>query len=80
MPLCCVHNLRPQLHPLLLLLLLQNLYLHSSIVQTRNFPRTTTGRKFAIKYGTIDSSISLAFAFFINAAILILAGATFHYK
>jgi manganese transport protein len=68
------------LHPLLLLLLLQNLYLHSSIVQTRNFPRTTTGRKFAIKYGTIDSSISLAFAFFINAAILILAGATFHYK
>ncbi|WIA43782.1 hypothetical protein OEZ86_010204 [Tetradesmus obliquus] len=57
-----------------------NLYLHSSIVQTRNFPRTTAGRKFAIKYGTIDSSISLAFAFFINAAILILAGATFHYS
>jgi manganese transport protein len=55
-----------------------NLYLHSSIVQTRAFDRTTAGRTMAIKYATIDSTISLLFAFFINAAILILSAATFH--
>ncbi len=55
-----------------------NLYLHSSIVQTRNYDRDDTGKKMAIKYATIDSTVSLMFAFFINAAILILAGATFH--
>ena len=55
-----------------------NLYLHSSIVQTRNYPRTTEGKKKAIKFATIDSTVSLLIAFFINAAILIVAAATFH--
>ncbi len=55
-----------------------NLYLHSSIVQTRNYPRTTEGKKEAIKFATIDSSFSLMLAFFINASILILSAATFH--
>lgn len=55
-----------------------NLYLHSSIVQTRNYPRNTEGKKMAIKFATIDSSISLLLAFFINVAILIVAAATFH--
>jgi Mn2+/Fe2+ NRAMP family transporter len=48
-------------------------------VQTRAYPRTSAGKAVAIKYGTIDSSISLSMSFFINAAILILAGASFHY-
>jgi manganese transport protein len=55
-----------------------NLYLHSSIVQTRNFDKTREGKKEAIKYATIDSTISLFLAFFVNAAILIVAAATFH--
>lgn len=55
-----------------------NLYLHSSIVQTRNYPRNTEGKKMAIKFATIDSTFSLLLAFFINAAILILAASTFH--
>lgn len=55
-----------------------NLYLHSSIVQTRNYDRTNEGKKEAIKFATIDSSLSLFLAFFINAAILIVAAATFH--
>lgn len=55
-----------------------NLYLHSSIVQTRNFGRSDAGKREAIKYATIDSTLALFFAFFINAAILILAAATFH--
>lgn len=55
-----------------------NLYLHSSIVQTRNYDRTTEGKKEAIKFATIDSTVSLFLAFFINAAILIVAAATFH--
>ncbi|MBC7426343.1 MAG: Nramp family divalent metal transporter [Bacteroidia bacterium] len=55
-----------------------NLYLHSSIVQTRDYPRTHEGKKMAIKFATIDSSASLFIAFFINAAILIVAAATFH--
>ncbi|MGH8047368.1 MAG: Nramp family divalent metal transporter [Chthoniobacterales bacterium] len=55
-----------------------NLYLHSSIVQTRNFERTSEGRREAIKFATIDSSAALMFALFINAAILILAAATFY--
>ena len=57
-----------------------NLYLHSSIVQTRNFARTDAGRKQAIRFATIDSTASLSLAFFINAAILILAAATFHFS
>ena len=55
-----------------------NLYLHSSIVQTRNFGHSIEGKREAIKFATIDSTLALFFAFFINAAILILAAATFH--
>ncbi len=55
-----------------------NLYLHSSIVQTRAFERDVPGKRMAIKFGTIDSTVALLFAFFINAAILILSAAAFH--
>ncbi|MCF0074572.1 Nramp family divalent metal transporter [Dyadobacter sp. CY261] len=55
-----------------------NLYLHSSIVQTRNFKRDEPGKRSAIKFATIDSTVSLALAFFINASILILAASAFH--
>src|SRR6202011_3557783 len=55
-----------------------NLYLHSSVVQTRNFEQTSAGKSEAIKFATIDSSVALMFALFINAAILIVAAATFH--
>lgn len=55
-----------------------NLYLHSSIVQTRNYPRTTQGKKMAIKFARIDSTVALMAAFFINAAILIVAAASFN--
>lgn len=55
-----------------------NLYLHSSIVQTRAYLRTDAGKDMAIKYATLDSTIALSFAFFINAAILILSAAAFH--
>ena len=55
-----------------------NLYLHSSIVQTRAWEETSRKRWEAIKFGTIDSTIALFFALFINAAILILAAATFY--
>ncbi len=57
-----------------------NLYLHSSIVQTRDFGRDDTGRRSAIKFATIDSTVSLFLAFFINAAILILSAAAFHFS
>src|SRR5881398_1841134 len=57
-----------------------NLYLHSSIVQTRKFEQTPEGRREAIKFATIDSSGALMFALFINAAILILAAAVFHWS
>ena len=57
-----------------------NLYLHSSIVQTRKFERTPAGKREAIKFGTIDSSAALMFALFINGAILILAAAAFHWS
>ncbi|XP_024391945.1 uncharacterized protein [Physcomitrium patens] len=56
-----------------------SLFLHSSIIQTRAYPRTKQGRKMALKYGTWDSCFSLTFAFFVNASILILAAAAFHY-
>jgi NRAMP (natural resistance-associated macrophage protein)-like metal ion transporter len=56
-----------------------NLYLHSAVIQTRAWTRCPKGRKGAIKYGTLDSSLSLLFAFLINASILILAGAAFYY-
>jgi manganese transport protein len=55
-----------------------NLYLHSSIVQTRAYPRTDEGRRDAIKWATADSTIALMLALFINAAILVVAAATFH--
>ncbi|MGT2515720.1 Nramp family divalent metal transporter [Sphingomonas panni] len=55
-----------------------NLYLHSSIVQTRSFKRTPEGRREAVKLATIDSSVALMLALFINGSILILAAATFH--
>lgn len=57
-----------------------NLYLHSSIVQTRAFKRSDAGKKDAIKFATIDSTVSLGIAFFINASILILAAAAFHHN
>src|SRR3989338_5001243 len=53
-----------------------NLYLHSSIVQTRAFERNDTGKAMAIRYATFDSTTALLFAFFINAAILIVSAAT----
>ncbi len=55
-----------------------NLYLHSSIIQTRKFDLTPDGKREAIRFGTLDSTASLMGALFINAAILILAAATFH--
>lgn len=55
-----------------------NLYLHSSLVQTRKFDRSKAGIKQALKYNFIDSTIALNLAFFVNAAILILAAATFY--
>ncbi len=55
-----------------------NLYLHSSLVQTRKFDRSKEGVKQALKYNFIDSAIALNLAFFVNAAILILAAATFY--
>jgi manganese transport protein len=55
-----------------------NLYLHSSIVQTRKYEQNASGKAEAIKFATLDSTTALMFALFINAAILIVAGATFH--
>ena len=55
-----------------------NLYLHSSIVQTRAYPRTDAGRRSALRWAVTDSTVALMFALFINAAILILAAAVFH--
>lgn len=57
-----------------------NLYLHSSIVQTRNFERTPAGKADAIKFASIDSTFALMFALFINGGILILAAAAFHWS
>jgi manganese transport protein len=55
-----------------------NLYLHSSIVQTRKYEETADGRREAVRYAFIDSTIALSFALFINAAILIVAASSFH--
>jgi manganese transport protein len=55
-----------------------NLYLHSSIAQTRHYELTPAGKREAIFFGTIDSTIALFFALFINAAILVVAAATFY--
>ena len=55
-----------------------NLYLHSSIVQTRKYVQDSPGKAEAIKFATIDSTVALMFALFINGAILVVAAATFH--
>ncbi|WP_287250995.1 Nramp family divalent metal transporter [Stenotrophomonas sp.] len=55
-----------------------NLYLHSSIVQTRAYPRTDPGRRSALRWAVADSTLALMLALFINASILILAAAVFH--
>ncbi|HEY2328994.1 MAG TPA: Nramp family divalent metal transporter [Verrucomicrobiae bacterium] len=57
-----------------------NLYLHSSIVQTRKYEQNSGGKREAIKFATIDSTVALMFALFINGAILILAAAAFHWS
>jgi manganese transport protein len=57
-----------------------NLYLHSAIVQTRNYEESDEGKKEAIKFATIDSTFALTLALFVNAAILIVSAATFYYK
>src|SRR5438094_1298683 len=55
-----------------------NLYLHSSIVQTRKYVDTFESRREAIRFASIDSAVALMFALFINAAILIMSAAVFH--
>ena len=55
-----------------------NLYLHSSIVQTRKYRDDYESKREAIRFSTIDSSVALMFALFINAAILVMAAAVFH--
>jgi manganese transport protein len=55
-----------------------NLYLHSSIVQTRKYGDTHENRREAIRFASIDSAVALMFALFINAAILVMAAAVFH--
>jgi len=55
-----------------------NLYLHSSIVQTRDYPRTPKGKREAIWLAGLDSTVALTLALFVNAAILIVAAAVFH--
>ena len=57
-----------------------NLYLHSSIVQTRKFEPSPEGKREAIKFGTIDSTGALMFALLINAAILVLSASAFHWS
>jgi len=55
-----------------------NLYLHSSIVQTRAFGSSSANKREALRFAVFDSTLALAFAFFVNAAILVLAAAAFH--
>jgi manganese transport protein len=55
-----------------------NLYLHSSIVQTRRYDENAAGKREAVRFAFVDSTIALSFALFINAAILIVAAASFH--
>ena len=55
-----------------------NLYLHSSIVQTRNYERTPAGKREAIRFANIDSALALMLALVVNAAILVLAAAVFY--
>src|SRR5260370_24817243 len=55
-----------------------NLCLHSSVVQTRAFTESGAGKREAIRFATLDSTIALGFSLFINAAILVLGAAAFH--
>ena len=55
-----------------------NLYLHSSIVQTRRYEETSAGKREAVKFAFFDSTIALTLAFFVNASILVIAAASFH--
>ncbi len=55
-----------------------NLYLHTALVQTRDIERTVEGKRLAIRYNTTDTIIALGAAFFVNAAILVVAAAVFH--
>lgn len=55
-----------------------NLYLHSALVQTRASLQTPAGRREAIRFNTIDTLVALSVAFFVNAAILVVASAAFH--
>ena len=55
-----------------------NLYLHTALVQTRDIDATPAGKRSAIRYNTIDTIIALGAAFFVNAAILVVAAAVFH--
>ena len=57
-----------------------NLYLHSSIVQTRAFHLSAEGKREAVRFATLDSTIALGFSLFINAAILVLGAAAFHVR
>src|SRR3984957_5350939 len=57
-----------------------NLYLHSSIVQTRAFKLTVEGKREAVRFATLDSTIALGLSLFINAAILVLGAAAFHVR
>jgi manganese transport protein len=57
-----------------------NLYLHSAIIQTRNWQNTPEKKREAIKFGTLDSTVALSLALFINSAILILSAASFHFS
>ncbi|KAG5183261.1 natural resistance associated macrophage protein [Tribonema minus] len=57
-----------------------NLFLHSSSIQTRAYPRDDKGRAMAVRYGRIDVMFALLCAFYVNAAILILSAAAFHYS
>jgi manganese transport protein len=57
-----------------------NLYLHSALVQSRRFQQDDEGIRAAIRYNTIDSTLALTLAFFVNAAILVLAAVVFHGK
>ena len=55
-----------------------NLYLHSSIVQTRRYDENVAGKREAVRFAFIDSTVALTFALFVNAAILVVSAATFH--
>jgi manganese transport protein len=83
-PLLDPNALRPSLYAAIAMLgatvMPHNLYLHSALVQTRAFPQTIAGKRVACKYNLVDSVVALNGAFFINAAILILAAATFTYE